>query len=118
MSFQRFTEDARCNCALISIWKNGYYGFNKGSIKEYNIKDYSYGILFYNNRDQKVGFRFTVDGTEGGAIKLNIRESNILVYAKKFLDYFSIDYSKSKRFYLEYDDKEDMYVFNLNKEIK
>lgn len=115
MAFERFTRTGKSYKPKISIRSNGQMGFNQGAIKKFELGNFQYVILFFDNVNQRIGFKLTNEEEEG-ICKLKVRKSNASVSAKAFLDYYSIDYSKTRRLEAMQDEKEEMIVISLNVE--
>ena len=114
MAFERFTLTGKSYRPKISIRSNGQIGFNQGAIERFGLNNYKFAVLFYD-RDQKIiGIKLT-NQDEDGACTLQVRKSNAAISAKAFLDYFDINYSKTKRYDAKYDEQEKMITAELNK---
>jgi len=112
MAFERFTQIGQSFKPKISIWANGgQIGFNQGSMKRYRLEKYQYAIIFFDKENKRVGIKFTNDENEEGAIKFNPQRG--VISGKAFLDYYSIDYSKTKNYDVVFDQENDLYIINL-----
>jgi hypothetical protein len=112
MPFEKFVQTGRSYKPKISIRSNGQIGLNFGAIEKFGLRKYKYAVLFYNAEESKVGIKFTNE-LEEGSLKLQIRDSNAAVSAKAFLDYYSINYSISKRYTIEWSENENLYTASL-----
>ncbi len=112
MPFEKFTQTGKSYRPKISIRSNGQIGFNFGAIERFKLSKYKYAILFFDRENTRIGIRLT-NNEEEGICKLQVRKSNAAIAAKAFLDYYSIDYSKTKRYEAAWDEKEDMIVSNI-----
>ena len=115
MAFEKFTKTGgRIGTPKISIWSRGQIGLNRGAIERFRLDKYKYVVLFYDKDDKKIGIKFIDDSTEEGASKIIHRKSGGLSFSGvAFLHYYDIDYSETKKYDLEYDKENDLYVFNL-----
>lgn len=112
MTFEKFTKvGGRGYTPKAAIWKRGQIGFNQGAVRRYNLKDYNFAILFYDKDQKKIGVKFVSDANEEGANKIVKGQTGIFMSAKAFLDYYQISYTETKRYDVEYDEKNDFYVF-------
>jgi len=112
MPFERFTETGKSYRPKISIRSNGQIGFNLGAIKKFALNKYKYAVLFFDRENIKIGIKLT-NSEEDGISKLQVRKSNAAISAKAFFDYYSIDYSKSKRYDAVWDEKEQMIIASI-----
>lgn len=114
MAFEKFTQTGHRFKPKISIWgKGGQIGFNQGAISRYNLGSYRYAILFFDRENKRIGLRFTNDENEEGIIKFNTRKTGGVIPGKAFMDYYGIDYSKTKKFDMVFDEENEMYIVNL-----
>ena len=112
MAFERFTEIGQSFKPKISIWANGgQIGFNQGAMKKYKLENYQYAILFFDKENKRIGIRFTNDENEEGANKFNHVRG--VISGKAFLDCYGIDYSKTNRYDVAFDQEDDLYIINL-----
>jgi hypothetical protein len=116
MAFVRFTKPgARLGKPQVSIWSRGQIGFNQGAVEEYNLTQYKYLVLFYDSESNRVGFRFTTDKNENGAIKLVFRgNAGLSLSAIAFLKTFKIKYGETRTYNLDYDENERLFTIDLN----
>lgn len=114
MAFQRFTKTrSRGYTPKASIWSRGQIGFNQGAVEKFKIAEFDYAILFYDPDTRKIGVSFTNDGKEEGATKISKRATGASISASAFLDCYEIDHSKTKKYDIEYDEREKLYVMKL-----
>lgn len=114
MPFERFTRVGARRGVKLSIRKNGQIGFSLAAMDTYNIPKYSYAVLFFDGERKLLGVRLTNEGNEEGAYKLQKRQGSSGFSAKAFLDHYHIDYSKTKKFKLFYDENEDMLIADIS----
>lgn len=112
MPFERFTQTGKSYRPKISIRSNGQIGFNFGAIEKFKLNKYKYAILFFDKEITRIGVKLTNDEEEG-ICKLQVRKSNAAISAKAFLDYYSIDYTKTKRYEATWDEKEQMVIVTI-----
>jgi len=79
-----------------------------------SIKNYKYSILFFDDETRRIGIKFTNDENEEGISKIVARMGGISFSARAFLDYNDIDYSKTKRYDVEYDESKGLYILQLD----
>lgn len=115
MAFERYTKtNLRMGKPQISIWSRGQIGFNSGAIEKYKLNNFNYAVLFFDKNTRAIGVMLTNDKEEPGAMKLVKRKSGGFSFsAQSFLKHYEIDYSKTIRHDLTYDEKENMYTFQL-----
>ena len=114
MSFEKFTQTGQRFKPKLSIWgKGGQIGFNQGAVKRFNFATYRYAILFFDREKKRIGIKFTNDEKEEGIIKFNIRKTGGVIPGKSFMDYYGIDYSKTKNYDVVFDDENQLYIVDL-----
>lgn len=115
MTFERFTKTrGRAYTPKASIWSRGQLGFNQGAIEKFNLKDYDYAVLFYDREAKKIGVKFTNDNSEEGVVKVVRRPTGgASISAKAFLVHYEIAHSETKKYDVEYDRDNDLYVITL-----
>lgn len=114
VAFQRFTKTrGRGYTPKASIWRRGQIGFNQGAVEKFKIAEFDYAILFHDTDTRKIGIGFTNDGKEGGATRISKRATGASISASAFLDFYEIEHSKTKKYDIEYDEKEKLYVMQL-----
>ncbi len=104
MAFERFTKTGRGFSPKISIWSRGQIGFNQGAVERYGLKDKPFVVLYYEKEHKKIGFGFTNKQDESGAIRIHLKATGGMVSAKSFLDYYVIDYKKTRTYDVSEDD--------------
>ena len=116
MAFEKFTKTGgRIGTPKASIWSRGQIGLNRGAIERFDLSKYKYVMLFFERDENKVGIKFTSDAKESDIMKVVHRKNGGLSFSgTAFLHYYGIDYSKTKKYDLEYDKVNDLYVFELN----
>ena len=70
----------------MSIWRQGQIWFSSGAVNKFNLLKYNYIVLLYDDQENEIGFLFTNNGEEQGAIKPSKRDNGILIGAKNFMD--------------------------------
>jgi hypothetical protein len=115
MAFQRFTRTGtRGYTPKASIWSRGQIGFNQGAAKKLKLGDYEYAILFYDADTRKIGINFTNDESEEGATKLSKRVAGgASISAKAFLDFYGIEHPETKKYDIDFDEDNKLYVIQL-----
>ncbi len=98
----------------VSIWSRGQIGFSVGAINRFKLDEYDYVVFMFDPDERKIGFLFTSDENEEGVVKLNKRDTGIIVGAKSFLDYYNIKYEETTQYTLKHDKVTELYVINLN----
>lgn len=116
MAFERFIKTGRSSLPKVSIWSRGQIGFSLGAINKYDLDKFSHVVLLYDKEDEKVGFMFTNNEHEEGAVKLSVRKTGATVGAKPFLDYYEIDFSETRRYDMKYHKEQNLYVIDLKEQ--
>jgi hypothetical protein len=113
MSFVRYTKSTKSYVPKISIWKRGNIGFNQGAITKFNLTDYKYVILFYDEDEKKIGIQLTNDPSEKGVIKIIKTKTGASISAKGFLGTYGLLHDKTINYNVHYDENCKMYVIDL-----
>jgi len=116
MAFEKFTSRGRSFKPRVSIWKRGQIGLTQAAVDKFNLFENQYVVAFYDKDVQKIGLKFTSNKQEEGAAKMNVKSTGAIFSAKAFLDYYEIDYTKTKRYDIDFDKEAELYVFNLKTE--
>lgn len=98
----------------VSIWSRGQMGFSVGAVNKFKLDQYDYVVFLFDPEERKIGFFFTADENEDGAVKLNKRDTGVMVGAKSFLDYYDIDYSKTTQYTMKHDKEQNLYIISLD----
>jgi len=117
MAFERFIKTGRVYRPTASLWSRGQLGFNRGAIQKYNISDYSHAVLFYDKENNRIGIKFITDGSESGAVQLTKGKTGAFISAKAFLDFYDINHDKTRKFPLEYNKEEGLFIISLRREM-
>jgi len=113
MAFVKFAETARSYRPKVSIRANGTLGFNSGAVAKFHLKDYKYALLYFDQERRTVGVK-PVKTEEEGAHAINRGKTGAWIAARRFLDYFSIGSNATKKFEANWDEKENMIVFQVS----
>lgn len=98
---------------VISIHRNGYLAVNSQAKEKY-FKGHSHVVLFFDPEENKLGMK-PVKLASRKAYKISSTAHSMSVSAKAFLDWFKIDYSKTRSFEPEKED--DLLVLKLDEDI-
>lgn len=113
LDLERFTGIGRSYQPKVSIRRTGQIGFSVGAIQQFNLKDYSYAVLFYDSTHMVIGIKPTKE-PEKDAYSLRVRDVGADVTAKAFLDYFQIPHTETKQYKAMWSDKYQMVLVYLN----
>jgi len=116
MAFKRFTKTrSRSFVPKVGIWSRGQIGFNKGAVEKYKLEDYNYVVLFFDDEERKIGIKLTNDPKEEGAAKVIKRQNAVSFSANAFLNTFEIDHEKTRKYDLDFNKEEGMFIIQLDK---
>lgn len=110
--FEKFTKTGRNFKPKISIRKRGQMGFNNGAVNRYKIDDFDFVILYMSKGRDKIAIRLTNDEKEEGAIRIMKKTGNYSFAGKAFLDYYDAKYEDTKSYNLEWDNENEVLIFN------
>jgi hypothetical protein len=118
MAFERFEEmkhrSGKIGKAIITVSKVGVLNFNVGAMRQFDLYGYTHAIMFYDRDSNSVGIMLTKKADEKGAYKLIKRKTGGYgISAKKFLNFYGIDYTETKSCPLRYHEKLKMFVFQI-----
>jgi hypothetical protein len=113
MAFEKFTEKARSFRPKLSVRSNSTIGLNAPAVSKFKLKDVKFVTLFYDRDDRKIGLRVAVNVDEEGVHPLNMSKTGAWVSARRFLDYFGLSTTETKRYDALWDEKEKMIVAKL-----
>jgi len=112
--FEKFTQTGQRFNPKVSIWKKGgQISFNQGAIDRFQLKNYQKAVLYFDREGRRIGIYFTNDEKEPGIIKFKIRKTGGVISGKSFLEFYGIDYSKTKTYDVVFDQENKLYVINL-----
>ena len=114
MSFEKFTQVGRGYKPKVSITRSGLIGFNQGAVKHFELDQFDWAILYYDNDNNRIGIELTNDATEDGVCKLRKRTSGADVSARSFFEYYRIDYDKTSRYDAKRDDIENKIIVKMD----
>lgn len=69
--FQKFTEVGKRFEDRITVTRSRAIGFPTQFCKQNNIKNYKYGVLFFDETQNAIGIKFTNSEDEAGKISIN-----------------------------------------------
>lgn len=116
MAFEEFTaKGTRSGQAKVSVWKVGAIGFSSAFVKKHGISGVKYATLFFDKEEKKIGIKFTPEA-EKYSIKVIWRAGGASIASRSFLNHYNIDYSETRSYHYEYNDKLNMFIVDLNKE--
>lgn len=113
MGFERFTLAGRAFRPKVSIRSTGQIGFSHGCVTRHGLDKTPFAVLFYDRDTKRIGVKPMSDRNEDGALKLSVRGGSGSISARSFLDYYHIEYDKTRSFDVTYDDESGMLIINL-----
>ncbi len=115
MAFERYVKSGRIYRPFASIWLRGQIGINQGAVERFKIKDYKLAVLFYDKEIERIGIRLTNDENEEGATTITQGKTGVVISAVSFLDFYGIDHSDTRKYPIDYNENENLYVIDLKK---
>jgi hypothetical protein len=116
MVWKRFTKTrSRSFVPKVGIWARGQIGFNKGAVEKFKLEDYNYVVLFFDEEERKIGIKLTNDPKEEGTAKVIKRQNAISFSANAFLNTYEINHDKTRKYNVEFDQEDEMFVIQLDK---
>lgn len=114
MGFEKFTETARSYRAKMSVRANGTIGLNGGAVNKFKLEDYDWAVLFFDRERSLVGIKPTTNEKEEGAHRINKGKTGAWIAARRFIDYYEIVSTKTRRYDATWDDKDKMLVAQIS----
>lgn len=111
--FELFTKKGgKVSSPKITIAAAGYIGFNSACMAKY-FKNKNF-VQLYWDKDRKIGFK-PIEKETAGAFKISSAGSGKpgSIAGRSFLKYYEIDFSKSKGYIPEWNEKEEMLVIKI-----
>jgi len=118
MTFKKFSRKSitRGKEPMIAILKTGNFWIN-GFCRQKFLKDYEYVMFFYDEEKKIIGIKPSSEDEDAYRIREVPRGKGVLVSGSAFLKYFKIDYKKTRRFKVSWDDENKLLKINLYEEI-
>jgi hypothetical protein len=113
MPFEKFTEKARSFRPKLSVRSNSTIGLNEPAVTKFKLKSVKCVTLFYDRELKRIGLKPIISTDEDGAHPLNLSKTGAWVSARRFLDYFGLATTETKRYDAQWDDEEKMIVAQL-----
>lgn len=113
--FQKFTKTGRSYIPRVSIRSSGQLGISSGAVKRYNLEQYDYAILYYDDKNKVIGIK-PINEPEEGALKIRKPSVSYDISAKSFFDRYEIPYEETKQYKAEWDSEYDMIIVKINME--
>jgi hypothetical protein len=114
MAFEKFTETGRSYRAKLSIRANGTIGLNAGAVNKFGLDKCDWVVLFYDREYNLVGIKPTKNEKEEGVLTINKGKTGAWISGRRFLDYYEITTTKTKRFDASWDEREKMIVAQIS----
>jgi len=117
--FERFTRVGGSFAAKMTIRKGGHLGWSQGAAKKFGVNGEGYfAVFYYHQEKQLMGIKVTRNSEEDGAVKIQWRKQAggavIQCSLRSFLDYYEIDYSKTRSFVPELDAPSGLILIRLD----
>jgi hypothetical protein len=113
MAFEKFTEKARSFRPKLSLRSNSTIGLNAPAVNKFKLKDVKCVTLYYDREERRIGLKPTADPDEDGAHPLNMGKTGAWISARRFLDYFGLSTTETKRYDVGWDEDGKMIVAKL-----
>jgi hypothetical protein len=113
MAFEKFTEKARSFRPKVSIRSNSTIGLNAPAVGKFKLRAVRFVTLYYDREAKKIGLKPTANSEEEGVHPLNMSKTGAWVSARRFLDYFGLTTTETKRYDAHWDEREKMIVAEL-----
>lgn len=109
-----FTQTNETFAARITVRQTGQFGFTRGALNSYAIKESEFAYLFFDPDRRAVGIKLSTEKGPG-AIQINKKnDSNVHIRAKNFCDKHEISLEKARRYDLKEDKASKILYFLLD----
>lgn len=115
MSFELFNYMNKTITPKISIRKDGNIGFSHRVVDDFNLRNNVFCELYFDEDRNCIGFKFTNNESVGITIRIIKRKIDVCIIAKRFLDYYDIDYQKTRAYLGQVSEEEGLIYIDLNK---
>ena len=114
MALELFTKKGgRSSNPKVTIARAGYIGINSACMGKY-FKGKSFVQLYWDKEKQIIGIKSVDKEGEGVFTLTNVGERRPgSIAGRSFLKYYEIDFSKSRSFYPDWNEKEDMLIIKI-----
>lgn len=86
-------------------------------MEKFGIRNYDFCSLHYDRERRLVGFQFSNTEESGVTVRITKKSQNFFVFAKPFLEYFDIDFSRTTVYAAKLQGTGDLVVIDLNNPI-
>lgn len=115
MAFELFTGKGKNFRPRASVWKGGQIGLNQGAVEKFGLSGNAFVLMYYDKETRRIGLKFTDNGEEEGAIKMNVTNNASVISAKSFLDCYDVNHDETRRYDIFKDEQTDYYIIDLKK---
>ncbi len=115
MPFERYVKSGRTYRPTASIWSRGQIGINHAAVERFKIKDFKFAVLYFDTETQRIGIELTNDENAEGATTAIKGKSGVIISAASFLDYYNIEHATTRKYPIDFDTVEKLYVIDLGK---
>lgn len=98
MSFVKFSQQGKRDSNFVSLTASKSFGFGADFLKQNSLGDKNYVELYFDEAENKIGFKFTVDKKDDNAFKLiksDVSDSKSTV-ARSFFTTYLKDFDLTK----------------------
>lgn len=112
MAWIQFNASSKDVVPRLTIRKNGHFGISDSALAAYNLKNYKYVLLFIDEEEKRIGFKF-IHEKEQGAKEFKIHpKAGAYIPAKGFLKVYGLDKLGLKHLECSFDKQENMLIAN------
>jgi hypothetical protein len=115
MPFERYVKSGRTYRPTASLWSRGQIGLNRGAVQRFKILEYKFAVLYYDSENKRIGIKLTNDENEAGVMGIVRGATGVFISAISFLEFHNIDHTKTRKYAVDYDEDEKLYVIDLKK---
>ena len=115
MSFVLFIRDniLWADEPMVHIWKPGTAFFNSRAVAEFQLTKYSYVFIYYDAEEKKIGFQF-LEKRKYGAFRLGKKHKSVRCHMQSFIKYHKLDYIIGRKFKVQWDEENELFVIDVN----
>lgn len=116
MAFEKYVKSGRTYKPMVSLWSRGQIGFNHGAVQRFkDITNHKFAVLYFDEDTQRIGIKLTDNENDDGITSIIKGKTGVIISAASFLDNFKIDHTTTRKYPVEFDADEQMYIIDLNR---
>lgn len=117
MPWELFDKVDKSFVPKISIRNNGNIGISSGAVNKFELAKKKCCKLYFDRDTNRIGIEFLEYEGNASTIKVARRGQDTLIVARPFLAFYEINYTETKIYIGEQDEKSGFIVIDLKKSL-